>query len=206
MLTWKDRTAVISGGGGSVGFSIVCEFLQAGMNVVICSSSLEKGMETRKRLKPEWQERCETVACDVTDPGQAKACFSFAYEKFGSVDVLVNGAGFTDRNGYGDTTLESWHKCLGSSLEGTYVMTSEAIPYLEKSDSPRVLNISSMAGRMGGYEEGIATVAAKGGIIALTKASARDLAAKGITVNCIAAGIEEADTPRKKEIRNGSGN
>ena len=83
-------------------------------------------------------------------------------------------------------------------------MIQQALPYLEKSRYPRVINISSNAGRMGGYENGLAYSASKGGVIALTYGLARRLAPKGITVNCIAPGTIESNMSRcyDESVRN----
>ncbi|MCC8102954.1 MAG: SDR family oxidoreductase [Clostridiales bacterium] len=200
MLTLKERTALISGGGFGTGYVIAGKLLEAGMNVVICSSRKQKGEEARDSFPPELRERCLGLGCDVANPEEVRAALAAATEAFGGVDVIINGAGMHDRENFaiGD---EKWNRLLYSNVTGTFVMIREAIPYLEKSKAPRIINMSTIEGRTGGYECGVATAAAKGGIIAITRSAARSLAKKRITVNCVAVGALEAEAkePRGKE-------
>ncbi len=194
----EQRIAVVSGGGGHFGLAIVKQLLTDGLKAVILSSRQEKGDAARRLLPPELQTYCMALECDVSDPEAVSQAFSQVYQRLGSIDVVINGAGFTDRHTLDTITLENWDKAMKSALNGTFLMTREAVKYMEKKRHPRIINISSVEGRCGGVEAGIGTVTAKAGIIAFTKAAARELAGRGVTVNCIAIGAEIADTPRKQ--------
>jgi 3-oxoacyl-[acyl-carrier protein] reductase len=88
---------------------------------------------------------------------------------------------------------EHWDTIIAVNLKGSFLVAQQALPHLETGRAPRIINISSNAGRMGGFENGLAYTASKGGQIALTYGLARRLAPKGITVNCIAPGTIESD-------------
>ena len=92
-----------------------------------------------------------------------------------------------------EMTVDDWDKVMSINLRGTFLMIQKSIIYLEKSKFPRIINISSNSGRMGGFENGMAYSASKGGIIAMTYGIARQLAPKKITVNCVAPGTIESD-------------
>lgn len=192
------RTAIVSGGGGHLGLAIVRGFLEKGMTVAIFSSRHEKGEEARLRLPISLQDRCLVLACDVSDPQMVQKCFKEVSYVTGGIDILVNGAGFTDRHDLESIALQDWKKALGSSLNGCFVMMKEAIPYLEKSQTPRIINLSSVEAHNGGYESSVGTVTAKSGITALTRAAARELGRKGITVNCVAVGAEVPYTESRR--------
>lgn len=198
MLTMSRRTAIISGGGGGIGLEIVREFLKMGMNVVICSSSKEKGEAALAKLDNEMQNYCIALGCDVSNPSDVKTCLKTAVEKFGSVDIIINGAGMHDKSSFADIKLDKWNRIISTNLTGTFVMIQEAISYLENGINPRIINLSTIDGRTGGYEGSIGIAAAKGGIIALTRAAARELASKGITVNCVAIGSVDGDVSEER--------
>ena len=82
---------------------------------------------------------------------------------------------------------------MSINLRGTFLIIQQSVKFLEKSNAPRIINISSNSGRMGGFENGMAYSASKGGIIAMTYGIARQLAPKKITVNCVAPGTIESD-------------
>jgi 3-oxoacyl-[acyl-carrier protein] reductase len=88
---------------------------------------------------------------------------------------------------------ETWDHVLAINLKGTFFCCQAAIPYLEKSTAPRILNVSSLAGRMGGFETGLSYTASKGGILSITMGMARQLAPFGITVNALCPGTTESD-------------
>jgi 3-oxoacyl-[acyl-carrier protein] reductase len=86
---------------------------------------------------------------------------------------------------------ETWDRVLAINLKGTFFCCQAAIPWLKKSPAPRILNISSIAGRMGAYEAGLAYTASKGGVLSMTMGMARQLAPFGITVNALCPGTTE---------------
>jgi 3-oxoacyl-[acyl-carrier protein] reductase len=192
VLTLRNRTAIVTGGTRGIGYEIARKFLSAGMNVAIIGTN-EKGVKEAAETLQGQGAACKGYVCDVSSVGEIKTTLKTIGEDFLSIDVLVNNAGILDVSKIGTLSEEEWDKVLDVNLKGTYFFTQEAVPYLEKSKHPRIINIGSNAGRMGGFENGLAYTASKGGVVALTYGAARRLAPKKITVNCVAPGTIETE-------------
>lgn len=193
MLTLNHRrTAIVTGGSRGIGLAIAQAFAKAGMNVGILSAREESALDAAQSLAHAGYS-CVGVACDVSDLESVRSAIQLVVTNFGGVDVVVNCAGVLDVLPIPDISPEHWDKIMAINLKGCFLVSQQAIPFLENSRSPRIINISSNAGRMGGYENGLAYTASKGGMIALTYGLARRLAPQGITVNCIAPGTIESD-------------
>ena len=186
------KVAVVTGGSRNIGFAIANKFYKSGMKVVILSVS-----ENSAKLAAEKIDKSGTnvlgFKCDVTDEASVEETLKRINSIFGGIDVLVNSAGILDLASIEETTVEHWDNVLAINLRGSFTCIQKAIKYLEKSDAPRIINISSNSGRMGGFENGMAYSASKGALIALTYGLARRLAPKKITVNCIAPGTIDSD-------------
>jgi 3-oxoacyl-[acyl-carrier protein] reductase len=197
-LTLTGRTAVVTGGARNIGLAIARRFVAAGMRVAILSVS-EGSAEAAARIAHESKDFAIGVRCDVADVAAVDAALGRVAAHFGGFDVVVNSAGVLDIAKIPEQSVEHWDRVLAINLRGTFFVTQKALPYLERSNAARVINISSNSGRMGGYENGMAYSASKGGIIALTYGMARQLAARRITVNCIAPGTIESDMSRARD-------
>ena len=183
----SGRTAVVTGGSKGIGFAIANAFAEQGMRVAILSSQKESCEKVAKALRDDERE-CIGLRCDVRDLASIREALHTVNSTFGSLDVVVNCAGILDTCSVSELTFESWDDVMNVNLRGMFFVIQEAIPYLKKSLAARIINISSNAGRMGGYENGLAYTASKGGIISLTYGLASRLAGDNITVNCIAPG------------------
>jgi 3-oxoacyl-[acyl-carrier protein] reductase len=117
--------------------------------------------------------------------------------QFGGLDILINNAGILDSSSIMDMTEETWDRVLAVNLKSVFFASQAAIPYLKQSAAPRIVNVSSLAGRMGGYETGLSYSASKGGILSLTMGMARQLAPFSITVNALCPGTTESDIIRQ---------
>lgn len=199
MLTLKGRTAVVTGGSRGIGYAISQALLEAGMEVAMMSHR-KLSVEKAASIMRSRGYRCEGYQCDVSDPENIKSTLGKIYQHHRSIDVVVNCAGVLDMQPIDFLTEEEWDKVIGVNLKGTFFMIQHSVDYLENSKAPRIINISSNAGRMGGFENGLAYTASKGGIISLTYGAARRLAPKGITVNCIAPGTVESDMSDSYDI------
>jgi 3-oxoacyl-[acyl-carrier protein] reductase len=191
-LTLKGRTAVVTGGSKNIGFAIAEQFALAGMNVAILSVSEGSAIKASDLINLKGGITIG-IQCDVSDENSVESALKKVFQHFGSIDVLVNCAGILDMFTINEMTVQQWDKVMSINLRGTFLMIQKCIKYLEISKAPRIINISSNSGRMGGFENGMAYSASKGGIIAMTYGIARQLASKKITVNCVAPGTIESE-------------
>ncbi len=192
------RTALITGGSRNIGLAIAARFAQAGMQVAILGSSADHLAEALAALAQDGHT-ATAWTCDISDISSLAPVLGQIHARHGSIDVLVNCAGLLDLSKVEDTAEETWDAVLDVNLKGTFFVTQKCLPYLKTGTAPRIINISSNAGRMGGYANGKCYTASKGGMISLTYGLARKLAPHGITVNCIAPGTIESDMSRRRD-------
>jgi 3-oxoacyl-[acyl-carrier protein] reductase len=197
-LTLTGRTAVVTGGSRNIGFAIAKKFAACGMKLALLSVS-EGGAEAAAGAIDKSTDVALGLRCDVLDVVAVETALRRVVDHFGGVDVVVNSAGILDLATIHEMSVAHWDKVMAINLRGTFFVIQKALPYLEKSRAPRVINLSSNSGRMGGFENGMAYSASKGGIIALTYGMARQLAPRGITVNCIAPGTIESEMSRARD-------
>lgn len=198
IFTYGNRTAVVTGGSKNIGLAIAEKFLQAGLQVAVVSSNAQHLQAAQLHLQGMGYSP-SIWHCDVSDVANLSQTLKQIHAHHESIDILVNCAGILDLSEVEETTEEVWDTVLDINLKGTFFMTQKCLPYLKVGVDPRIINISSNAGRMGGYANAMSYTASKGGMISLTYGLARRLAPFGITVNCVAPGTIESDMSRMRD-------
>lgn len=194
MTTESQRVAIITGAGSArgIGFAAARLLGAAGRRVVITSTT-DRIFERVTELR-DAGVRAEGVVADLTDPDDADAVVAFASDLFGGVDILVNNAGMTSVSGsYASGAIDrlshdGWHASLDRNLTTTFLMTRAVTGIMQAAGYGRIVNVSSVSGPVAAYAGDVAYHAAKAGIVGLTRATAIDMAAAGITVNAVAPG------------------
>jgi len=209
MLTLEGRTMIITGGAGNNGLAIVRMALEGGMNVAFMSSYHGKAQYAVSQMDPKYKDHvigfaqnpqarlAENIECDPDlyhEDTTQEDVLRWIYERFGSIDVVVNGSGGHDRHNMEETDKKVWHHSM-EVVEAAFFNTKLALPYLLKSKAPRVINLTTSDGQNGGWYFNPSFAASRGGMISLTYEMARELGPKGINVNCVLTGQIEQDVP-----------
>ena len=192
----EGKVAVVTGGSRGVGRAISIAFAQEGANVVVNYATRPQAAEEVVKEIEGLGRRAVAVGADVATAEGAEKVVGAAVEKFSRIDVLVNNAGFTRPAMLHKMTEEQWDAVLGIHLKAPWLCIKAASRYMMEQKSGSIINVTSVAGIVGTVGQ-INYSAAKGGVIALTKSAARELARYGIRVNCISLGIVETDMTEK---------
>jgi NAD(P)-dependent dehydrogenase (short-subunit alcohol dehydrogenase family) len=190
------RIVIITGGAQGIGFGIAQRFASNGDKVILFDSNKNAGESAALSLR-EMDLQAVYCCTDVTRSESVKDSVKWVMQQYGGLDVLVNCAGILDTGSIEDLEESTWDNVMNVNLKGTYLVTQAAIPCMKGRRNGRIINISSLAGRMGGRKTGLAYSASKAGMIGLTKAAARMVAPHGITVNAVAPGTANTDMAAK---------
>lgn len=185
-------TAIVTGGAKGIGKAIVEELAKNGINLVI---NYNKSEQAAKDLRQELtQDGCnvEIYKANVSKREEAKRLVSFAKEKFGEIDILINNAGIDKWQLFTDITDEDWDEIISCNLNSAFYMTQEVVKDMIHNKKGTIINISSIWGITGASCE-VAYSVSKAGMDGLTKALAKELAPSGIRVNSIAPGAIMTD-------------
>ncbi|NCP86927.1 MAG: beta-ketoacyl-ACP reductase [Anaerolineae bacterium CG_4_9_14_3_um_filter_57_17] len=191
-LSLQNRVAVVTGGSRGIGRAIALELSQRGAAVVV---NYHKSPEAAETLINEIQAaggKAISFQADVSDFSAAQTLIKFAIETFGDLHILVNNAGIT-KDGFIMMMSESdWDTVLDTNLKSTFNCSKAAIKHMMRKRYGRVINISSVSGQMGNPGQTNYS-ASKAGQIGFTKALAREIASRNVTVNAIAPGFVDTE-------------
>lgn len=192
----SQRVAFITGAGRGIGREIARTLASKSMKIIVTDINIENAQETVSILKDEGAEAI-AVYCDVTKLESVQEAVATSLSHFDTIDVLVNNAGWDKIEPFLKSEPSTWKTILDINLMGQIHTCKEILPHMVKNGYGKVVNIASDSGRVGSSGEGVYS-AAKGGVIALTKTLAREMARHKLNVNCIAPG--PSDTPLIAEI------
>ena len=190
-MTVTHRTAFITGGASGIGRATVQIFAEAGARVLLADIDQARGEQAVAELRAKGHT-AEFVAIDLTDAANVDASAAQVLARFGAPDILVNGAGWGKTQPFWEGTPDFWQKLIALNLMGPMQLTKALLPAMMERGSGRIVNIASDAGRVGSLGETVYS-GAKGGLIAFTKALAREVARYRVNVNCVCPG--PTDTP-----------
>lgn len=215
----KDKIALVTGGGSGIGREICLTFAREGASVAVNDINPDAIQGTIKEMG-EFGARALAVQADVSDSGQVKNMFAEILQRYGTLDILVNNAGIGEVSGqhemehmnriaeaqmgemlsggpiktHWEVTQnmedEAWNRMLKVHLYGTFYCSREALKVMEAKNYGKIVNIASIAATVG-LEGAPHYSAAKAGILGFTRSLAREVGARGITVNAIAPGYIE---------------
>lgn len=189
----KNKTVLITGASRGIGRAIAHRFAAGGFDLVLtCRSSRQKLEELREELQNTHGIHCLLWVGDLAARSAAPNLLDTVGETGRTVDVLINNAGISHIGLLQDTTWEQWQRLVGTNLTAVYALCKEVIPGMIWNHAGKIINISSVWGCVGASCE-VAYSATKGGVNALTKALAKELAPSNIQVNAIACGVIDTE-------------
>jgi NAD(P)-dependent dehydrogenase (short-subunit alcohol dehydrogenase family) len=190
------RRAIVTGAGAGIGRAIALRLSAEGARVIVADLDLQAAEAVAREVGSD----ALAHEVDVSDEDSVAAMIARARGEWGGLDVLVNNAGIGVAATTPDTDTGDWRRVLDVCLTGTFFTMKHAIPVLREGGGGAIINMSSVAALVG-VADRAAYCAAKGGILALTRAAAIDHVEEGIRINCIAPGT--VDTPWVQRITSG---
>ncbi|HEX4537361.1 MAG TPA: 3-oxoacyl-[acyl-carrier-protein] reductase [Candidatus Acidoferrum sp.] len=191
MFSLKDKVALVTGASQGIGWDIAQALVVAGAKVAVAARTEEKLALLVGEIQTAGGDAI-AVKMDVADAEQVKAGFKQVIDKFGRLDILVNNAAIT-RDGLAvRMKTDDWDAVIRTNLTGAHLCIQQALGTMMRARAGRIINVSSVVAQMGNAGQAN-YVAAKAGLIGLTKAIAMEIASRNITVNAVAPGF--IDTP-----------
>ncbi len=190
------KTALVSGASRGIGRAVALAFAKAGANVALVYAGSEQAAEQVKSEAIKLGVNAKTYKCDVADFAATKQLTAQVIEDFGGVDILVNNAGIVKDTLMLAMTEEDFDSVINVNLKGAFNLTKHLYQHFMRKRYGRIVNITSVVGLNG--NAGQANYAAsKAGMIGLTKSTAKELAARGVTCNAVAPGMIESDMTKE---------
>ncbi|KAB2851078.1 MAG: 3-oxoacyl-ACP reductase FabG [Hyphomicrobiaceae bacterium] len=189
----SGKVAIVTGAGRNIGRAIALGLAEDGASVVVNVRENEGEAAAVVREIEAKGSRAIVALGDVADANTADSIAQAAVAAFGRIDILVNNAALRREKPFTEMTYADWREVLGATLDGVFLCCKAAVPLLKSAGGGAIVNMGGLSAHTGAKDRAH-VVTAKAGVIGLTRALAHDLAADGITVNCIAPGL--IDTAR----------
>ncbi len=183
----EKRVAVVTGGGQGIGKGVLLSLASAGINVVAADINPEAALEASREAE-SLGVRAISCEVNVAEAGSVKEMVSTTMDTFGRIDHLVNNAGITRDSLLMKMDDAAWNAVINVNLNGTYLCSRMVVRQMIKQRYGRIVNISSVVGAMGNVGQ-TNYAASKAGVVGFTKALAREVAQRNITVNAVAPGF-----------------
>jgi NAD(P)-dependent dehydrogenase (short-subunit alcohol dehydrogenase family) len=194
-MRFKDRVAIVTGGGAGIGRSVCVNMVKEGAKVVVADINQAAAQETADSIKKEGGDAL-AIKTDVTQRPDAQAMADAALKTYGKIDILVNNAGTDIKGAITELTEKTWDTLMDINLKGVFLCTQAVSHSMIEQQYGRIVNISSMAGKTG---EPLTSpyCATKFGVIGFTQSIALELGKHNITVNAVCPGPVDTDLIRQ---------
>jgi 3-oxoacyl-[acyl-carrier protein] reductase len=192
----SGKVAVVTGAGRNIGRAIALTLAEGGASVLVNACGNRAEAEAVAREIESAGGKAVIHLGDVADAKAVQTMADAAVKAFGRIDILVNNAALRREKSFAEMDYAEWREILDVTLDGTFHCTKACLPALKKSGTGAIVNIGGLSAHTGAKNRAH-VVTAKAGIVGLTRALANDLAADGITVNCVVPGL--IGTPRPKD-------
>ena len=196
-INLQNRTAIVTGGARGIGRAIVERLLASGASVAIWDMDGGAAEEAAAELAPAG--KVVAVSVDVTQLASVTQAVAATVAALGGIDILVNNAGIAGANAtVWQTDPAEWKRVVDINLNGPFHCCHEVVPEMLKKGYGRIVNIASIAGKEGNPNAAHYS-ASKAGVVALTKSLGKELAQKGVIVNCVTPAVIETDILKQLE-------
>jgi len=189
----KGKVCIVTGGARGIGFAIATCLADYGANVIVADINEEGAKKAAGMLKGNSMG----IAVDLSSVAQIEKAVNEIAQKYGRIDALVNNAGILYTTQIEDITEEEWDRIMSVNLKSAFFASQKVLKYMKQQKFGRIINISSLAGRNGGFETGCGYSASKAGMIGMSRNIARKMAPYGITVNVVAPGTTESELSKQ---------
>jgi 3-oxoacyl-[acyl-carrier protein] reductase len=195
-MKFEGKVALVTGAARGIGEAIALTLAQEGADVVVTDVDLEGARRVAQEIEGLGR-KAKAIQADVSQREAVQRLVGEAVSVFGKIDILVNNAGIIRRGTFVEHSPQEWEKVLDVNLGGTFNCTQEVVPLMVKQGGGKIINISSIAGKVGDLASAPSYGASKGAINTFTMSLARELAPRNITVNAIAPHAIETDMSRE---------
>ena len=186
-MNFTDKTVLVTGAAVGIGRAVALKLAQEGASLVLVDVNAETLSELKDELK-NYSDNVMTCECDVTDENTVYEIIAKAEKAFGKIDILVNNAAlWRCRSLFVDTPTDEWKKFIDVNIMGVVYFTKAVLPKMLENGYGRIINVSSVAGVYGNANM-VHYSSTKDALIAMTKALAKEVADKGVLVNCVSPG------------------
>jgi NAD(P)-dependent dehydrogenase (short-subunit alcohol dehydrogenase family) len=186
-MSLAGRTALVTGAGSGIGAAIAAQLAACGASVAVNDIDAAAAERTVATIAAAGGSAAAFTA-DVTSEPQVRSMCEHLRDTFGELDILVNNAGVLSTTPTAELALAAWERTLAVNLTGAFNCCRAVLPAMQQRRYGKIINIASLAGESGGISVGVDYAASKGGLLALTRKLALEVAAFGINVNAIAPG------------------
>ena len=192
MFRLDNKTAIVTGAARGLGAATAKALAAQGARVAL----VDVRMDETKSIAQECgtDPRCYEV--DVSQTNQLRQLVKDVVHDFGRIDILVNNAGICPRLPFADSTEADWEKIVSVNAKSQYFLMQTVCPVMKKQGGGRIINVASTGGRIGSFANASIYSGTKGAIVMFSKSVAREVAADGILVNCVAPGVMDTDLMR----------
>jgi len=195
-MKFAGKVALVTGAARGIGEAIALMLAREGADVVVTDVDLEGAQQVAREIE-RLGRKAKAIQADVSQREAVQRLVSEAVSVFGQIDILVNNAGIIRRGTFLDHDPQDWEKVLSVNLGGTFNCAKEVVPLMIKQGGGKIINISSVVGKMGDLASAPSYGTSKGAINTFTKSLARELAPYGINVNAVAPHAIETDMSRE---------
>jgi 3-oxoacyl-[acyl-carrier protein] reductase len=191
----EGKIAIVTGAGAGLGRSMALELAREGASVAVWDILLGAARETQREIEKLGQKSL-AQAVDVADGKAVLSSVDEVAARWERIDILINNAGICRKEAIETISEDQWDRIMAVNLKGTFLCSRSVMPFMKRQRAGRIINMGSVAGKVGGIAAGAHYAASKAGVMCFTKSLARELAPFNVTVNGIAPGVIETDMTR----------